>query len=39
MGLHFYIAQVSFERDCGLVHYAMVRHEGMIYVDWIVVMV
>ncbi|WMV13657.1 hypothetical protein MTR67_007042 [Solanum verrucosum] len=30
MGLHFYIAQVSFERDCGLVHYAMVRHEDIL---------
>ena len=37
MGLHFYIAQVVFERDYGLVSYVMVRHEGMIYVDWFVV--
>ena len=30
-------AEVFFDREYGWVHDAMVRHEGMIYVDWVVV--
>ena len=33
----FYIAQVIFEGDYGWGHDAIVRNEGMIYIDWFVV--